>query len=154
MVEIWENNPVENYINNSLIPVDERELIEFDKKICDVIGVEVDEETGKLHIKYSWHEIAGIIIGEAAKYARAKKGLRINPIDNIKTGIKARRQEKVIKEFYLKYFQSRKYQNELEKECMQIEDPNKVYDVIITYLKGLKSILESDLEKVERRKGV
>lgn len=137
----WENNPVRNYINNSMMSVERHELTEFDKKILRFIAVDIDKDTGKVHTTFQWSEIAKAIVEETAIYTKAKKVPHINPIKNIKAGRAARRRTKALKEFYLEHIQSGKYRAELEEACKNA-DSEKVYDTIVSYLKLLKSDLE------------
>lgn len=146
-IEIWKNNPVEEYINNSLIPAGEYELIEFDKKVLNSISVDIDKNTGKVRkTRFAWDKIGKAMMEEITIYASAKKIPHINPIKNIAVAIEARKRTKILEEFYSEYISSGKYQAELVKACECTSDPEEIYDTIVIYLKGLKGDLERRLE--------
>ncbi len=141
-VKIRENHPVEDYIKNSMMSICEYELDEFDKKILSSVAVDIDADTGEVHTKYQWLKIGKIIMEEAAKSARTHSIPSINPIKSIREGKATRRRTKALREFYREYIQSGEYQKELVKACQKKDDPDKVCEAIIDYLKMLRSDLE------------
>ena len=145
-MKIWEDHPIESYINNSMMTTHEYRFDEFDKKVLNSVASKINRDTGEIRYVFNWLKIGTAIMEEAVISVKTKSIPGINPIESIRKGKIARRKTKVLKEFYIENIQSGKYQMELVKACKGRDDPDKVNEAIVDYLRMLMGDLERRLD--------
>jgi len=150
----WEESSVNRELNLIIIDENEKRLTKFDQEIASYVVVNIDEKTGRASAQCDWFKIVGAIKNEVilCTVTRTRPSV-FHPIKNIKAGIEAGKKTKIWEEFYREYIQSGLYQAELIKACEKYEDdPDKMNNQIVAYLKLLSKNLKKKMEDVEKKR--
>lgn len=150
----WEESSVNRELDALIIDENEKRLTKFDQEIASYVVVNIDEKTGRASAQCDWFKIVGAIKNEVIFCVKTRTRPSVfHPIKNIKAGIEAKKKTIIWNEFYLEFIQSGQYQAELIKACEKYEDdPDKMNNQIVTYLKGLRIELKKRLDNVEKKR--